>query len=302
MQIELRCAEHAVTIVEVGGGIRRYTLGDWNVLDGYGEDEMCSGARGQCLVPWPNRLRDGRYRFQDEEYQVPLSEPEKHNAIHGFVRWARWEVVSRGEREVVMRHLLHPRAGFPFALLVELEYRLSPEGLTVRTTATNVGAQPCPYGAGAHPYLTVGEDRIDTALLAAPGRRWMPTDDQGIPTRVLPVEGTPYDFTAARPIGSTRLDTGFTNLARDARGRASVELASADGRRTVSLWMDEAYRYLMLFTGDSLPDPTQRRRSLGVEPMTCAPNAFQSKEGLRILQPGESFTSTWGIRPVGQAP
>ena len=65
--------------------------------------------------------------------------------------------------------------------------------------------------------------------------------------------------------------------------------------------MDEAYRYLMLFTGDSLADPARRRRGLGIEPMTCAPNALQTGEGLRTLQPGELFSSRWGIlaRPAG---
>jgi aldose 1-epimerase len=286
-----------VTVVEVGGGLRRYRVGGWEVLDGYGVDQMCSGARGQCLVPWPNRLRDGMYRFGGSQYQVPLSEPEKHNAIHGFVRWANWTAVHQAETDVLMCHLLHPRAGYPFSLLVNLHYQLTQTGLTVRTTATNVGIDPCPYGAGAHPYLSVGGDRIDTALLRAPGRRWLPTDEQGIPTGELPVGGTEYDFTTTRPIGGSRLDTGYANLDRDQDGRASVELAAADGRRRVTLWMDETYRYLMLFTGDSLPDPAERRRGLGVEPMTCAPNALQSGEGLLTLQPGESFTSTWGISP-----
>ena len=62
--------------------------------------------------------------------------------------------------------------------------------------------------------------------------------------------------------------------------------------------MDQAYRYLMLFTGDSLADPARRRRGLGVEPMTCAPNALQTGDGLRTLQPQETFTSRWGISPL----
>ena len=51
----------------------------------------------------------------------------------------------------------------------------------------------------------------------------------------------------------------------------------------------------MLFTGDLLPDVS--RRSLAVEPMTCPPNAFRSGEGLIRLEPGASFTSSWGIAP-----
>ena len=59
--------------------------------------------------------------------------------------------------------------------------------------------------------------------------------------------------------------------------------------------MDEAYGYLMLFTGDPLPDVN--RRSLAVEPMTCPPNAFSTGEAVIRLDPGGSFTSTWGLSP-----
>jgi aldose 1-epimerase len=61
--------------------------------------------------------------------------------------------------------------------------------------------------------------------------------------------------------------------------------------------MDDTYSYLMLFTGDTLP-PDRRRRGLAAEPMTCAPNAYQSGDGLRTLAPGERFTGRWGIQPA----
>ena len=61
--------------------------------------------------------------------------------------------------------------------------------------------------------------------------------------------------------------------------------------------MDASYRYVELFTGDSLPDPDRRRRGLGVEPMTAAPNAFVTGDGLLVLEPGETHTATWELRP-----
>ena len=85
-----------------------------------------------------------------------------------------------------------------------------------------------------------------------------------------------------------QLDHCFTDLSRDDDGRGRIELG---GRAT--LWVDESYPYVMVFTGDALPDVA--RLSVAVEPMTCAPNAFRSREGLRVLEPGESMTATWGI-------
>jgi aldose 1-epimerase len=62
-----------------------------------------------------------------------------------------------------------------------------------------------------------------------------------------------------------------------------------------TLWADESYPYLMIFTGDGLPDV--ERRSIAVEPMTCAPNAFRSGEGLVRLEPSERHVAEWGIFP-----
>jgi aldose 1-epimerase len=296
-QVELIRGDQVAVVVEVGGGLRCYRVGDMELTDGYGVGEMCSGARGQTLIPWPNRLRDGRYEFEGQTHQLPLSEPEKRNAIHGLVRWVNWTLAHRADDRVTMEHLLHPQAGYPFALRLTITYEIDEEGLTVRTTATNVGETVCPYGAGAHPYLALGTATIDSLILRAPGATWLPEDERGIPTGAEPVEGTRYDFRRARPIGDVNLDTAYADLERDEDGRARVELRTEDGKRAVSLWLDASYRYLMLFTGDSLPEVKRRRQGLGIEPMTCPPNAFASGEGLCRLAPGESFSSAWGITP-----
>ncbi len=294
-QVEIASAEQRARVVEVGGGLRAYSARGQELLDGYAADEMCSSARGQCLVPWPNRIRDGQYEFAGAVQQLPLTEPERYCAIHGLARWSNWTIAEQAADAVTMEHLLYPQPGYPHTLQLAVEYRLDSDGLTVRTTATNVGASACPYGAGAHPYLTVGTPSVDSMVLQSPGRTRLTSDERGIPTGAEPVEGSEYDFRRPRPIGKTKLDTAFTDLERDDDGRARVHLASPDGDAATTFWLNESYRYLMLFTGDPLPDVN--RRSLGIEPMTCAPNAFQSGDGLVILEPGESLSASWGIEP-----
>ena len=125
------------------------------------------------------------------------------------------------------------------------------------TTATNIGAGPCPFGAGAHPYLRPRAAGVDTAVLRAPARTVFRLDGRGLPTGRDPVAGTGYDFREPRAVGATLLDHAFTDLERDGDGIARFEL---DG---VTLWMDASYGYAMLFTGDPLP--TIARRSLAIE-------------------------------------
>jgi aldose 1-epimerase len=90
-----------------------------------------------------------------------------------------------------------------------------------------------------------------------------------------------------------KLDHAFTDLERDTVGLARVELRDSDRETKISLWVDQSYPYLMLFSGDPLPDV--QRRSLAVEPMTCPPNAFRTGDALIRLEPSASFTGRWGI-------
>jgi aldose 1-epimerase len=283
-------------VVEVGGGMRIYETEQGPLLDGYRREEMCAGGRGQPLIPWPNRIRDGTYEFDGEHSQLSLTEPAAHNAIHGLVRWANWSVLDRAADRLTMRYVLHPQPGWPSTLEIRIAYALSDAGLSVRTTATNVGGRSCPYGAGQHPYLTLGTKTVDSLVLQAPGRRYLESDERGIPIASHPVAGTRFDYIEPRELGSDKLDTGYTDLDRAEDGKARVRISTDHGSRGATLWMDAAYGYLMLFTGDTLA-PSVRRRGLAVEPMTCAPNAFQSGDGLITLAAGASHVASWGITP-----
>lgn len=256
---------------------------------------MCRSGRGQVLAPWPNRLEDGRYDFEGRSHQLPLSEPATQTAIHGLVRWVPWDLVDLEPHRAVLEYQLHPQPGYPFTLRVHVEYTLGNEGLAVRTTATNAGAEPCPFGCGFHPYLTVGTHLVDSALLGLPARTVMSSNERGLPAGVARVDGTAYDFRRPRPIGDTVLDNAFTDLDRDQDGLARVRLRDPEGGSRLTLWVDDGYRYVMVFSGDPLPDVA--RRSVAVEPMTCAPNAFRTGDGLVRLEPGRSFICTWGLSP-----
>jgi aldose 1-epimerase len=294
-QFVLTLGDQRATVTEVGAGLRTYTVADRDVIDGYAEDEMCSIGRGQLLLPWPNRIEDGQYEFAGTVHQTAVTEPARHNALHGLTRWVNWTAVEQDSDRVLMSLVLHPQEGYPFTLHLQAEYHLSAAGLTVHTMATNVGTHAAPYGAGHHPYLTVGT-LIDEALLKMPALMRLEANDRLIPTgRLLATKGTRYEFLELRPIGSLRMDTAFATLVPDSDGLIRVHFEAPGGDPAVTLWMEPTYRFLMAYTPDAIPQASRRRRSLAIEPMTCAPNAFRSGDGLIVLQPGESWNGSWGI-------
>jgi aldose 1-epimerase len=277
----------------VGGGIREYEVAGRAVLEPYPVAAMADGAHGAPLVPWPNRLRDGRYRFKGREYQVPLTEPENGNAIHGLLRWRAWQPVEICAHRVVMGIRLHPMPGYPFELDVRIEYRLDAGGLEVTATATNTGSTACPYGFGQHPYLSPGgTGLIDACRVELDAATRITTDERGLPTGREAVGGTDYDLRGGVELGDRVVDNAFTDLVRDGDGRAWVRLTGPD-RCTAQLWVDRNHPYLEIFTGDTLA-PDRRRRGLGCEPMTCPPNAFADDVDVLHLEPGDVVTTRWG--------
>jgi len=289
-QFEIAFADQRAVVTEVGGGLRTYVAGERQILDGYEVGEMCSSGRGQVLAPWPNRIADASYEFGGARYELPIDDRASQSAIHGLVRWTPWTLVERAPHRVVVAHELHPQPGYPFAVSFRLAYDLSERGLHVSTTATNVGADACPFGAGAHPYLRPGTPTVDSATLSLPARRVLGADGW------TPVPDTEHDFRELRALGPTKLDHCFGELERGEDGLARVVLGDPRAGTSVTLWADESYAYLMLYTGDDRPDVG--RRSLAVEPMTCPPQAFRTGESVIVLAPGDSMTANWGLVPA----
>src|SRR5262249_34197125 len=209
-QITIAARDQQAVVVEVGGGLRSYSVGGRELLDGYRADEMSSSGRGQILIPWPNRLQDGSYEFEGRRHQLPLNEPEHYNAIHGLVRWNAWTIAEHEPHRAVMKHVLYPQPGYPFSLEISIEYPLSAGGVQRRATATNRRPDPWPDGSGAHPYLKRGTATIDRLVLHVPRGRVLRSDSRGLPSSSAAVEGTEYDFRQPRRIGPIMLDHAFT--------------------------------------------------------------------------------------------
>jgi aldose 1-epimerase len=294
-QHEIEAGDYRATITELGAGLRGLTFGSTALTTSFDADELPPHGAGQLLTPWPNRINGGRYSFEGTDYQLALSEPARGNAIHGLTRFAPWTRTAHEPGEVTLRCAPHGDQGYPFAVQVDVTYRLdAATGLHVTITATNKGSRPAPWGAGTHPYLTAGGAPIDDCTLELPADRWQPVDDRLIPDGpAQDVTGTDYDLRAARKLAGVQLDHAFTALRRDADGLSWVRLSS--GELTVAMWMDSANGWLQVFTGDAL-EAEHRRGAVAVEPMTCPPDAFVSGQDLITLQPRESVTLRWGIR------
>jgi aldose 1-epimerase len=290
-QYEIASGSHRAVVTEVGATLRSFSVEGRDVVRGFGVEEMSTAGRGQNLIPWPNRIRDGRYTFSGVNQQLALSEPARHNASHGLARYVPWVLVDQVSDAVTNRVRIHPQPGWPGTLDAMITHRVAGDGLTVTVEATNVGAGELPFGYGAHPYLTVGESTVDEVAVTVPAASYLEVDDRLLPAGISPVDGTVYDLRGGVVLGSATLDTAMTDLARDSDGRWRVRLAL--GPRYAEVWADDTFGWVQLFTGGP-----NRNWSIAIEPMTCGPDAFNvgpTHPGMRVLRPGEAIVGQWGI-------
>lgn len=282
-QFLISSGRYAAVVTEVGATLRSLTVDGSEVLWTFAEDEAPRGSMGRQLVPWPNRIRDGRYSFDGIDHQLPITEVPRNTALHGLGEGMAWRLVSHTDDAVTLAATIYPQAGWAGVLDVHITHSVDEDGLRVTVEARNIGATRAPYGYGAHPYVAAD---LATATLTLPFEHELAVDAE----RLLPIEVGPvsagHDFVEPHVVGDAVFDSAFVDPIGD------WEITLETPERRVVFWADHTQRWAQVFT-------TPTRDAMAIEPMTCGPDAFNegpTHDGVIVLEPGESTRSVWGIR------
>jgi aldose 1-epimerase len=286
------------TITQVAAGIRRLSVSGIDIVPPYGTDIQRPYGSGMILVPWPNRIRDGKWTLDGKEQQLALTEPAKHNASHGLLRFSPYSVAARTESTLKLEARVFPQSGYPFLLDTAVTYRLVDAGVEVTHSITNLSDAPAPVAIGAHPYFTIGDVQPEDLTVTVNVTTRIEVDDRSLPTgKETSIEGTSFDLRKGLRLGDLDLDAGFTG-AEITNGVSEHSVTAPDGR-SVTVWGDENFRYWQVFTNELYPGQS---KAVAIEPMTAPADAFNSGRDLRWLAPGETWEASWGVRADGFAP
>lgn len=292
-------APYSARIAAVGATLRELRYEDRDLIVSYPSDQVRPNYRGAVIAPWPNRIADGRYEFDGQEQQVPINEIDRHNALHGLVHWVRWHVAEAGTDHLVLTHDLVAQQGYPYPLRLQIEYRLGADGLTTTLQATNVGDRPAPYGCCPHPYLKAGSGLVDQWVLTVPAATRLEVDQQRLlPTSRHPVTDVDSDFRTPQLVAGREIDHAFTDLTPGQDGRTVVEVWNPDERVGVQMTWGKWAPWVQVHTADR-PEPEHHRVGLAVEPMSCPPDAFNSRPADVTLEPGRTHVAEWTIAATG---
>lgn len=264
----------------------RQQNGDFlNIIDNYKDlselrRDLARSFKGPKLSPFPCRIPDGKYSFDNREYQFRNLFPDG-TAIHGLVYnkpfTIQEELADESTGMVSMDYFYKKDdAGYPFNYSCQVRYILHADSLLeVVTTVTNLDETPIPMADGWHPYFRLG-GKVNDWVLQFHATAIVDFDDRLVPTGHL----SQYDvFMTPRQLGDSFLDNCFA-LKPDIVSAACEIYNPANGLR-VSFFPDPTYPYLQIYTPST-------RDSIAIENLSGAPDCFNNKMGLLILPPGHS--------------
>jgi aldose 1-epimerase len=288
-QLLLRAGPAGLALAPALGGA---VLGYWWEDGGQHRDWLRLPAAGAVepyqlsafpLVPYSNRIRDGRFSFGGRSVQLPLNRPPEPHAIHGHGWQAAWQPVAVDETAAELEYR-HPAGAWPWPYRARQRFVLAPERLTVELSLTNEGDSAMPAGLGWHPYFV----RTPEATLSASVRGMWLTDAETMPTMlVAPV--TP-DPAAGLAVDRVPLDNCFVGW--DHRARLEWPEWGAALVMTASPPLD----CLVVFTPPGRPFFCAEPVSHVTDAINLAAGGRRDT-GLRTLAPGESLGATMTLAP-----
>lgn len=287
-------------IASIGASLRALRYEGRDLVVPFADEEIRPAYRGATLAPWPNRVVDGRYTIGGNSQQLALTEPERGHALHGLVAWLDFHPVQVSENAVTLAAQIVPQQGYPWRISIEVTYALDADGLTQTVRAVNESATPSPYGTGPHPYLVAGPSELDAWTLELPASKVLDvTPDRLAPLDLQDVSTfhpERFDFRTARSLAGIELDHAYTGFPS---GSVTARVMDPQGTGVAMTWGEEC-PWVQVHTADVPADKGPNRLGLAVEPMTCAPDAFNAENypfdtGLTMLDPGQGHVAGWRI-------
>lgn len=289
--------EALYVLPEFGGIIRKMTLQKnghlHHVIDcGNTAEQLLSNMvayPSAHLFPWGNRVRNGKYRFQDVDYQLSINEIGLQNAIHGFVSFANFEVVEETVNEVeailTLRYSYFGGAfGFPFPFVLDISHIFSSdEGLEIHYSIKNTGSNDMPMVLGWHPYFKVEGEKADDWQIDFAATHQYSSDSQ-----MISADKTKVDFGGAINLKGKTLDAVF---AMKPSSKIISKLHSPKKNMTLNVWqegMKDGFTFTVVYIPSS-------RDCIAIEPMTGNTDAFNSGDGLLVLESGKTFEISCGV-------
>jgi aldose 1-epimerase len=255
------------------------------------------------LFPFPNRIRNASFRFEEKEYNLPRNDSTKTHGIHGYAPRNPWRILSTGcdDESAWVTGQFQPSIDNPEVLpywpadyILTITYRLKRSSLVVESKVHNPSSGNLPWGLGYHGYFRfppcLAEAPLDRYRLHMPANKLWELQDSLTTGKMIPIPDA-LDWSRPHLIDFTQIDAVYGELGRieefDSKLIQRANVRHIDYPGALRIWTDESFREMVLFT-------PPHRQAIAIEPYTCTTDAINLQAqgidaGLQILSPGQSW-------------
>lgn len=308
--LAIESANSRVVVALRGVTVISWAVDGVELIDGYADEQEFNeqtGMRSAMMIPFSNRIDNGRYHFDGHEIDFHAEDSEHAGEIvmHGMLRIEDFAITGKEVAEDYTTVRFASRAlrpgvfpGYPFSVDVTIDMTVTNAGLEFMISGNNVGATAAPFASGWHPYFRIGSAPI--ASLAAT----IPAETRIVPdARLIPIEGDgafepvsgEWDFREAKRLESQVIDMAFSDLVPAADCLIHSTLTDPVTGRTIDAWQERGLMHA--FTADTVTRPRGSFAMESVEVMTNAVNRLDRAAAIR-LEPGTCRTFRFGATAI----
>ena len=296
-QYVISSGEWSAVVTELGASLRELKWRGEDLIVPFDPNKVIPCCNGWVLAPYPNRVTNGQYSFDGEDYQMPIDEFDRQSSLHGYAYRYMWELVDLQESHVTLSWRSPDIAGYPFDITITATYALDENGLTETFTVHNNDSVKAPWAFGIHPWLangkqgaTAAERDADSAAchLQIKAASHVTVNEALIPTGTEPVTGI-YDLNDGPTLEGRAFDDAWVDVERAADGTTTTTFTRPDGIE-VKIIGDETINAWQCYTATGAPF-AEHPYGIAVEPMTAPANAFRTGDHLVTLAPNGDYTT-----------
>ncbi len=263
----------------LGASLQKVIINGIELIDGITPNEIGLNTyknkyNSAVLFPFPNRIENGTYKFENNTYQLDINETALNNSLHGHVFDKSFTIkeksTSENNAKVTLSYTNTKTAkGFPFIYTFDITYTFTNNKISLDFDVKNIGTNPFPFGIGWHPYFKV-KNLSESVLDFEAEKQYL------VNKNMIPTEETSLIFKTPLKINDTFLDDCFITK------NSQSYFKTSDYKINIEFSSESPNSFLQVYTPDT-------RDCIAIEPMTCAPNSFNNKKGLLTLNAGEKY-------------
>ncbi|WP_406684731.1 aldose 1-epimerase [Seonamhaeicola sp. MEBiC1930] len=270
---------YAKICLDKGACLFELTLSGHEIIKDLSPLDYANTYASSILFPFANRIKDGKYSFENKAYQFEINEPDNNNALHGLVFNKTFEIVNiKTNKDSASIKLEYNETNkcnaFPYTYNIQLEYIFSKENFDLNVTVKNTDIKKFPFTVGWHPYF-VSNNLFDSSIEFNSSKKIV-LDNRCITTGIT-------DTATQEPIkiGNQQLDDCWI-LNSD-----KVVFKTPKYNLTFNATGDN--NFLQIYT-------PPKENTIAIEPTTGVSDSFNNEIGLQVLKANDSYNITWCLK------